>query len=224
MQSADSNCGFFRVKLNGQQTEAVASEQPSRSTKVMSMLGFKNRANSRKENAKAIPVVGGKTVDAESAIEEILVPRDTRITGSFETRHKIRLEGQVYGPLTALEVVVENEATVEGEINATRVVVRGRVKGSLRAEHVYLLASGEVDGDMVVSSMVIEEGARCLGNIKQEKYGDAKPIIKRVVTIDDDFTQESREGDARFHAMFVDTAEKMGPRATFRDVAEKLMK
>lgn len=188
------------------------------------MLGFKSRSDRRKANAEAIPIVRSKAAEAEPVIEEIFIPRDTRITGSFETRHKIRLEGQIFGPLTALEVVVENEAIVEGEINATDVVVRGRIKGLVRAKHVCLHASGEVDGDVVVSSMVIEEGARCLGSIRQEKYGIAKPIIKRVVTIDDGFAQTLTEGDTRFHAMFVETAEKMGPGVTFRDVAEKLMK
>jgi cytoskeletal protein CcmA (bactofilin family) len=188
------------------------------------MLIFKNRYNCRKSNVKAIPKVGGKTIETEPATEEIFIPRDTRITGSFETKHKVRLEGHVYGPLTACQVLVGSEATVEGEVNATDVFVRGRIKGSLRAKHVYLYASGEVDGDMVVSSIVIEEGTRCVGNIKQEKYGVAKPIIKWVVAIDDDFAQASREGDLRFHAIFVEMADKMGPGATFRDVAEELMR
>ena len=188
------------------------------------VLSFRKRSAHDAANGRTASGEGDQVVDGVSPIQEIFIPRDTRITGSIETRHKIRLEGQVYGPLTALEVVVENEATVEGEISATDIILRGRVKGSLRAKNVHLFASGEVDGDMVVSSMVIEEGARCLGNIKQEKYGVAKPIIKRVVTIEDDYAQLSSEGDARFHALFVETAQKMGPGATFRDVAEKLMK
>jgi cytoskeletal protein CcmA (bactofilin family) len=179
------------------------------------MLSFIDRSKTQ--------VSGSQAADGASSIVEISIPRDTCITGSIETKHKVRLEGQIYGPITSFGVVVENEATVEGEINATEIVIRGRVKGPLRAKHVYLYSSGEVDGDMVVSSMVIEDGARCLGNIKQEKYGVAKPIIKRVVTIDGDYPTIT-DGDVRLNALFAETAEKMGPGATYRDVAEKLMK
>ena len=98
------------------------------------MLSFRKRSAHKAANGRVASGEGDKVIDGVSAIQEIFIPRDTRITGSIETRHKIRLEDQVYGPLTALEVVVENEATVEGAISATDVILRGRVKGSLRAK------------------------------------------------------------------------------------------
>ena len=98
------------------------------------MLSFRKRSAHDAANGRTASGEGDQVVDGVSPIQEIFIPRDTRITGSIETRHKIRLEGQVYGPLTALEVVVENEATVEGAISATDVILRGRVKGSLRAK------------------------------------------------------------------------------------------
>jgi cytoskeletal protein CcmA (bactofilin family) len=133
------------------------------------------------------------------------------------------LEGAVHGPITAFGATVEHDGRVEGDINANEIHIRGRVKGNLRAKHIYLFASGEVDGDVIASSMVIEEGSRCFGNIKQEKYGVAKPIIKRVESIAETYTKALSQSDAQVYSVFVETAERMGPQASFRDVADTIM-
>ena len=52
---------------------------------------------------------------------------------------------------------------VAGDIKANEVVVRGKVKGIIRAARIMLLDSADVAGDVFFDKMSMEEGAQFVG-------------------------------------------------------------
>ena len=93
------------------------------------------------------------------------------VTGDIRVRGGIRIDGRLHGnvdsaPEDAVTVVVGTQGHVEGHISARRVVVVGRVQGSLfAAEEVELLSGSVVHGDIACTSLSIAHGAQVLGRV-----------------------------------------------------------
>ena len=64
------------------------------------------------------------------------------------------------------EVSIGEQGSVEGEIEARRILVSGHFNGSIEAERLEIAAGGRVDGDVVVGELVIESGAQFNGSSK----------------------------------------------------------
>ncbi|MBR0101486.1 MAG: polymer-forming cytoskeletal protein, partial [Treponema sp.] len=75
------------------------------------------------------------------------------------------IRGVVTGSIDATsDLVVDNDAVVTAGINASRVLVRGKVEGDITAkEIVFVTASGSVNGDIVSKEVVLEPGAHFSG-------------------------------------------------------------
>ena len=58
------------------------------------------------------------------------------------------------------EVIIGQPGSVEGDIQARRVLVSGRFEGTIRAERLEIVASGRVSGEVSVSQLVIESGGQ----------------------------------------------------------------
>jgi cytoskeletal protein CcmA (bactofilin family) len=93
------------------------------------------------------------------------------VTGDIRVRGSIRIDGRLHGnvdsaPEDAVTVVVGTQGQVEGHISARRVVVVGRVQGSLlAAEEVELHPGSVVHGDIACASLSIAHGAQVLGRM-----------------------------------------------------------
>jgi cytoskeletal protein CcmA (bactofilin family) len=64
------------------------------------------------------------------------------------------------------EVSIGEQGSVEGEIEARRILVSGHFKGTIGAERLEIAAGGRVDGDVEVGELVIESGAQFNGSSK----------------------------------------------------------
>ena len=62
-----------------------------------------------------------------------ILSADLTITGSIMSDGEVQLDGQVSGDVQAGTLTIGEEASVQGEVVADAVVIRGRVEGSVRA-------------------------------------------------------------------------------------------
>jgi cytoskeletal protein CcmA (bactofilin family) len=85
------------------------------------------------------------------------------ITGSIESACDLEIDGKIVGDVTCATLTVGKEAMVTGRIRARQVVVRGRVAGSIHAEHIILQHTARVDADLHQELLTIEEGAKFIG-------------------------------------------------------------
>jgi cytoskeletal protein CcmA (bactofilin family) len=66
--------------------------------------------------------------------------------------------------LRATEILIGDSAHVEGNIVAQELIIRGSVKGTVRAVRVKLQGNGSVAGDIFHRSLAIEENAQFEGS------------------------------------------------------------
>jgi cytoskeletal protein CcmA (bactofilin family) len=97
------------------------------------------------------PQVGSPT---QSVIDPWLT-----ITGNLESQGDVRVEGQIAGDIRCANLVIGREATVSGDIVAEEAIVRGRVKGTIRANRVILQDTACVESAIFHKMLSIDEGA-----------------------------------------------------------------
>jgi cytoskeletal protein CcmA (bactofilin family) len=127
------------------------------------------------------------------------IGEDLVITGNVTSKGEIHFDGQLHGDIHCVSLVLGESSQLEGGVIAEDVVVRGRLKGSVRALRVTLQSNCHVEGDLVHQSLAIEQGAFFEGSsrrsedpllLSQETLREAvaaKPesVAERIETLSD---------------------------------------
>ena len=104
--------------------------------------------------------------------EPAVIGRSVSVRGDVTGAEDLLIQGRVDGSvgLEQYAVTVGPEGHVKGDITARVVSVGGKVEGDLIGdEEVVLRASARVEGNIVASSLIVEEGARFLGKVDMSK-------------------------------------------------------
>ncbi len=83
------------------------------------------------------------------------------LTGDVIVRAGARIDGHVKGNVSCQgELVIGKDGVVDGEVKAASAILSGRITGKLLVEgRVELSSTARMEGDVVCSKLVIEEGA-----------------------------------------------------------------
>ena len=89
-----------------------------------------------------------------------LLQKEDRLEGTLEVSGKFRIESEVKGTVRCkTELIVGHSARIEGQVEATIVIVAGKVNGNIRGtDRVEILPSGVVEGDVHAPRVVIQLG------------------------------------------------------------------
>ena len=90
-----------------------------------------------------------------------MVGEGTVFDGTLRAEGDVRISGRVIGKLqVGGRVIVAQEGTVEGEVEANNADVAGRVQGDLNIEErLVLRSSARVEGTIQTGRFIVEEGA-----------------------------------------------------------------
>ena len=107
------------------------------------------------------------SVDTQASrkIGDSTIGEDLRITGNVSSKGEIHLDGEVHGDVSCVALVLGESATLEGNVTAEDVVIRGRLVGSVRGLRVTLQSMSHVEGDIYHQSLALEQGAYFRGQI-----------------------------------------------------------
>jgi cytoskeletal protein CcmA (bactofilin family) len=138
---------------------------------------------------------GGSGADAKRMVRTVL-GSGCSVEGKLICSGPSRLDGNVKGILVADELlVIDKNSSVIADLNVQELVVRGQVRGNIRAsKRVTLEDSAKVEGDIETPSITITDGAEVIGKIevtRREKEADS--VVK-------DFAAARGEARAEAHA------------------------
>jgi cytoskeletal protein CcmA (bactofilin family) len=91
------------------------------------------------------------------------------VAGNLESQGDVRVEGQVAGDIRCANLVIGRDATVCGDIVAEEAIVRGRVKGTIRANRVVLQDTACVESAIFHKVLSVDEGASFEGQSCQRQ-------------------------------------------------------
>ena len=133
-------------------------------------------------SAPATPRQAGSAFDRSAASTGTsIIGTDLTIMGEKITiisQNKLTIDGDVHGDIHGRQVVIGEEGSVIGTVNADAIEVRGGVKGAIRAANVTLHPTAQVEGDITHQTLSISEGAQFDGRVRRAKEaGDLKPNL-----------------------------------------------
>ena len=97
---------------------------------------------------------------------DIIIGQDSSITGEIISSGSIRIDGKVSGDIQSKgDVIIGTDSTIDSDIAAHFCEISGKVNGDIHSKsQLRILNSGSLKGNVVVSSLSIEEGGIFQGN------------------------------------------------------------
>lgn len=111
-----------------------------------------------------------------------IVAAGTEFVGNLSLSDTLHVDGRIDGDVQSeSNVVIGTDGYLKGQIKAARVVVSGRVDGSISADRLEIIAGGCVEGDVHIVDLVIEPGGRFNGSseIMTSKAPEKQPATGR---------------------------------------------
>ena len=99
----------------------------------------------------------------QSSAAPSIISSDVEIQGNVKTGAELQLDGKVVGDVDCGTLVMGTTGSLEGQIKADSVTIRGKVKGEIHARSVRLEASSEIEGDVYHETLSVEAGAKLSG-------------------------------------------------------------
>jgi len=104
-----------------------------------------------------------------------LLGADLVFEGSIHGDGSLQIDGAIKGDIHVAQLVVGEQAHVEGTIRCGAVEVRGRVIGNIEAQTVKLHETAFVEGDITHGQLSIDVGAYFQGRCQQFRQAQAAP-------------------------------------------------
>lgn len=125
------------------------------------MLG----AKSKQPAEKTLTVVSNTSKDSQ---DTCVVASGTTVEGKFSASENVRLDGLVKGEVKCSQRLVMGESgKVVGNIQTKDAIVMGNVEGELIVEGtLHLKGTCFIQGTITAKYMVVDEGARYIGECK----------------------------------------------------------
>ncbi len=96
-----------------------------------------------------------------------IISADMKINGSVISDGEMQIDGTIDGDVQAASLTIGSSGKIIGEVRGETVVIRGHVKGAVRAKKVELETGADVHGDIVHSSLSIHGDANFEGQVKR---------------------------------------------------------
>ena len=92
-----------------------------------------------------------------------------RITGNLEGEAELQIDGHIRGDIRCTKLVISKGATVDGNVTADEVIIRGRVIGVVRGNRVVLQEGAYVENEICYKRLCIEEEAHFEGVVRMRE-------------------------------------------------------
>ncbi|HXN03379.1 MAG TPA: polymer-forming cytoskeletal protein [Candidatus Acidoferrum sp.] len=98
--------------------------------------------------------------EAAPIVAETVLSNQIKLEGRLQSTSNIRFDGEMNGDLTTEgDLSVGEGGRVKGNVGGRNVVVGGSIQGNVNTTgRLEILATGKVFGDIVVGSLIIDEG------------------------------------------------------------------
>ena len=141
------------------------------------------------------PGLGPDNGEATSTIGE-----NSSFDGSLEVNGNLRVDGEFLGKVKITDtLVVGKSGVVDANVETRSAVVAGTVRGNLSASEKITLQSGSrLEGEMVTSKLVIEEGVSFQGSCNtatgssaaKPPKGDSKKLQEKIEEVAEQLAQK----------------------------------
>jgi cytoskeletal protein CcmA (bactofilin family) len=98
---------------------------------------------------------------------ESVIAGDLLIKGEISSSGDIEFKGIMEGDVTCRTLLISEDAKIDGNVTAEKVIVSGALEGQINGTHVSLTSSAQFKGDVVCRALLIDEEADFDGTSKR---------------------------------------------------------
>ncbi len=125
--------------------------------------------------------------DASSDAADTIISSAVKVEGDLVSDGNIIVDGKVNGTVsTKANLIVGDKASISANIKAMNAKIAGRIKGNLEiTEKLELTATSKIDGDVMVRTLVMAEGAQLNGKLQMShlekvERSEATTVINKL--------------------------------------------
>jgi len=110
---------------------------------------------------------------------ESVIAAGVEIKGDIAAQGSIRVDGAVEGKLNLKgDLVLGEKAHIKGEIRVNNIILAGKVEGTVHAAgRLEITSTGQMNGDIICSSISIEEGGILQGSSRMSMNKEKSEVF-----------------------------------------------
>ncbi len=137
-------------------------------------------------------------IPSTSKLSASVIAAQTIISGSINSNGDLNIDGSVKGDVKCANLSIGSQGEIIGNITAEKATIRGFVQGNVTARTILLAGSGNIEGDLTHSVLIIEEGGTFEGRSKRiaDPLGSQTPAIEAPKSA----TENHSEGESSLAA------------------------
>jgi cytoskeletal protein CcmA (bactofilin family) len=135
-----------------------------------------SKGNRERDRQAEVETVATQKAPRSGRAAPSILSADVVFVGNINSGGDIQIDGTIEGDIRSMSLTIGEKATINGEIVADDVIVRGRVIGSIHARRVQLCSSCHVEGNILHEALAVEPGAYFEGNCRHssDPMGEAR--------------------------------------------------
>ncbi len=136
----------------------------------MPIANFKTKMSSIVQNDNDNSNSLGKKIEIISTnfkATPTILARDLQIEGTLTSTGLIEIEGHINGTIKGNSVIIREAGSMEGELFAESLNIRGSFEGNIRAKSINISSKAKLTGIVEYQTMSVEDGACIDGKFKQ---------------------------------------------------------
>ena len=117
-----------------------------------------------------------------SIVSESVIGSEMEIIGDIKCNGIMRVVGKLEGTINCSELVVEENATINGMISASSVSIDGDVTGIIKTEAIEISSNASFSGEVFYARIAIDSGANLEAKLYHDPSGEkARKSVKPTV-------------------------------------------
>ena len=113
---------------------------------------------------------------------ESIIGPEMEIVGDIKCNGIMRVVGKLEGTINCSELVVEENATINGMISASSVSIDGDVTGIIKTEAIEISSNASFSGEVFYARIAIDSGANLEAKLNHDPSGEkARKSVKTTV-------------------------------------------
>lgn len=96
-----------------------------------------------------------KSGNAPQGTNSTYIAEEIEITGNFKGQGAIQVEGIVHGDISVNSVVIGENGTINGTINAKNAIINGKLNGSIFCDTLEIMKNGNISNEIRVKQLLI---------------------------------------------------------------------
>ena len=110
-----------------------------------------------------------------------LIGEGSEIEGNIFSNTSARIEGSLKGTAKVNQrLIIGEKGHINGDVNANHVVIFGKVEGKVQAETLEIKHSGNIQGDIIIETLLFEQGGLFNGNCTMKKKNELSENVTKI--------------------------------------------